>query len=271
MKDLILLCRWSIEELDHIIRDSSNLKDAGARIEFLSRQFLGIPYKDSTLIGDIDTPEVFVINLEGVDCLTLIEYVEAMRRSCSFPEFAENLKRVRYRRGIVSFVRRNHFFTDWAESGGDTSHIFATKIWEVSPPDALEFIEDVTFRIGGSGTIRVRKRLNLRGNGTSILPGIPYKDREIHYIPASAVDQTVMERLKTGDYAGIYSGEDGLDVSHVGIIIKTGDGIYLRHASSRSYQRKVIDEEFRDYIAGKPGLVVLRPKPVICHPETSSG
>lgn len=241
VKDLIFLGRWTIEELGHIIRQSSLIEGAGERIEFFSRQFLGVPYKESTLIGDIDTREVFVINLEGVDCFTLIEYVEAMRRSCSFPEFTGNLKKVRYREGKVSFGSRNHFFTDWA-------------------PGASEFIEDITLRIGGPKTIRVHKRLNLRVDGTPILRGIPHKDREIQYIPADAVDETVLERLKTGDYAGVYSDEEDLDVSHVGIVIKTGDGVYLRHASSRPDQRKVIDEEFKSYIAKKPGLVILRPK-----------
>jgi len=69
-----------------------------------------------------------------------------------------------------------------------------------------------------------------------------------------------MDRLKTGDYAGIYSVTEGLDVSHVGIIIKKGDNIYLRHASSQKEIRKVVDQDFRKYIVGKPGIIILRPK-----------
>jgi len=244
----ILPGRWSIEELDLLVRDSSAIEDVGERIEFLSRRFLGVAYKGSTLIGDIDRPEVLVIDLEGVDCLTLIEYIEAMRRSDSFTQFVENLRKVRYTGGYVSYERRKHFFTDWIQETKD------------SLPDSLKFIEDVTLKVGGSRTRRVYKRLNLKGDGSSILRGIPFKEREISYIPSRAVDETIVERLKTGDYAGIYSEEEGIDVSHVGIVIKSSDRVYLRHASSRADLRRVVDEEFRGYISGKPGLVIFRPR-----------
>ena len=235
------LGKWTIEELDRLLHNSSLIRDVGERIGFLSEQFLGVAYQGSTLVGDAHTLEILVLNLAGVDCFTLIDYVEAMRLSGSFSEFTENLKGVRYRRGEVSFEMRNHFFTDWPEYNAGT-------------------IEDVTAVIGGPKIISVHKRLNLKGDGTPIIPGIPPKEREIHYIPVSALDNLILGRLKTGDYAGVYSDVDELDVSHVGIVITTEDGIFLRHASSRMSHRKVIDEKFKDYIAEKQGLVVLRPR-----------
>jgi len=235
------LGKWTIEELDRLLHNSSLIRDVGERIGFLSEQFLGVAYQGSTLVGDAHTPEILVLNLAGVDCFTLIDYVEAMRLSGSFSEFTENLKGVRYRRGEVSFEMRNHFFTDWPEYNAGT-------------------IEDVTAVIGGPKIISVHKRLNLKGDGTPIIPGIPPKEREIHYIPVNALDNLILGRLKTGDYAGVYSDVDELDVSHVGIVITTEDGIFLRHASSRMSHRKVIDEEFKGYIAEKQGLVVLRPR-----------
>ena len=235
------LGKWTIEELDRLLRNSSMIRDVSERIGFLSEQFLGVAYQGSTLVGDAHTPEILVLNLAGVDCFTLIDYVEAMRLSGSFSEFIESLRRVRYRRGEVSFEMRNHFFTDWPEYNVGT-------------------IEDVTAVIGGPKIISVHKRLNLKGDGTPIIPGIPPKEREIHYIPVNALDNLILGRLKTGDYAGVYSDVDELDVSHVGIVITTEDGIFLRHASSRMSHRKVIDEEFNDYIAEKQGLVVLRPR-----------
>jgi len=210
-------------------------------MDFLSGKFLGIDYAESTLIGDKDNPEVFVINLEGVDCFTFVEYVEAMRLSNSFFEFEENLKKVRYRSGEVSFIKRNHFFTDWIESNPD-------------------FVEDVTGKIGGDKAVTIRKILNEKENGTCFLHGIPSLRRKIKYVPSDAIDDLILGRLKTGDYAGIYSAAEGLDVSHVGIIIGKGDSIYLRHASSQKEIRKAVDQDFRIYIAGKPGIIILRPR-----------
>lgn len=238
-KELIFLGSWTPEGLDSILYESSKINNTGVRIEFLSGHFLGTPYKESTLIGDINTPEVFVINLEGVDCFTFIEYIEAMRLSSSFYEFKENSRKVRYRGGKVSFEKRNHFFTDWSEFNST-------------------LIDDVTEQIGKDKTIEIRKMLNVKEDGTYFLPGIQPRDRLIKYIPVNSIDESVINELITGDYTGIYSEKHGLDVSHVGIFIKEENKIYLRHASSFKEYRKVVDQDFKNYIAEKPGIIVFR-------------
>ncbi|MEW6738953.1 MAG: N-acetylmuramoyl-L-alanine amidase-like domain-containing protein [Nitrospirota bacterium] len=235
----VIFGRWTEERLSTILREAAEIQGAGERIAFLSEKFLGLPYQEKTLIGDIKTPEVFVINLSAVDCFTFIDYIEAMRLSSSFSEFRENLRRVRYKSGKIAFENRNHFFTDWVESNS-------------------EFVEDVTEEIGSKNAIKVEKMINAKEDGTYFLNGIDLKERVVKYIPSVAIDDSTMNKLRTGDYAGIYSDAHGLDVSHVGIIIKDSEGFYLRHASS--VQRKVVDEDFRDYIANKPGIVILRPK-----------
>jgi hypothetical protein len=106
----------------------------------------------------------------------------------------------------------------------------------------------------------VERVLNKKADGTYFLPGITVKQRKIKYIPSSAVDDEVIARLETGDYVGIYSNTQGLDVSHTGIIIKKEDKTYLRHASSIEANRKVVDDDLRSYLANKPGITVFRPK-----------
>ena len=237
----ILLGKWTKEGLNFMSRAGSKISVISQRIDFLSGQFLGIPYRKNALAGDMNTPEVFVVDLEGVDCFTFIDYIEAMRLSGSFAEFLKNLKRVRYRSGYVAFKKRNHFFTDWAEFNSD-------------------FIDDVTEKIGGNKTRKVIKMLNDRGGGKRFLPGIRPRKREIKYIPTDSFGASVFKKLRTGDYAGIYSDKQGLDVSHVGIIIKRAGSIYLRHASSEKTTRRVVDEDFKEYISDRPGIVILRPK-----------
>jgi len=241
VKEQIVLGKWTVRELDSILSESSKMDDAGKRIEFLSRKFFNTPYRESTLIGDVNMPEVFVINFEGVDCFTFIDYVEAMRFSGSFPEFKERLNKIRYRSGKVSFENRNHFFTDWREFNQG-------------------LVDDVTAQVGPEKTKRAMKMLNRKRGGVILLPGIDYKQREIIYIPSDVIDATVIDRLRTGDYVGIYTRKQGLDVSHVGIIIRDKNKVYIRHASSNPKYRKVMDQDFRKYIDGKPGIVILRPK-----------
>ena len=257
-----ILGKWTSEKLDVLLHESSEMKislspplpkgdsgglpfissnDTGIRIDYLSKQFIGTTYQESTLIGDINTPEVFVINLEAVDCFTFLDYIESMRRSVSFDEFRENLRKVRYRGGEISFKNRNHFFTDWCEFNSN-------------------FIDDITGQLGGKMVIAVRKLLNQKDDGTYFLLGIQPRERLITYIPVDMIDSSILGQLRTGDYIGIYSEKQGLDVSHVGIFIKEENKTYLRHASSLKKYRKVIDQDFSDYIADKPGILVFRSK-----------
>jgi hypothetical protein len=233
--------KWTHEKLNLLLHKASGIKDTGKRINFLSKQFLGTAYKASTLIGDNSTPEVFVINLKEVDCFTFIDYIEAMRLSNSFGEFKGNLKKVRYRRGKASFKNRNHFFTDWIEYNSDK-------------------ILDITEQTGSRKSKTIVKLLNKKEDGTRFISGLSFKKRKIKYIPSDAVNDSIIDKMKTGDYVGIYSNLHGLDVSHVGIFIRQSNKVYLRHASSNRRYRKVVDEDFRRYIADKPGIIVLRPK-----------
>jgi hypothetical protein len=240
MKEQITLGRWTGEKLDLFLKKSSHIHHTGSRIEFISKQFLNTDYKESTLTGDINTPEVLVINLEKVDCFTFIDYIEAMRVSESFEAFTEQLARVRYRSDQISFETRNHFFTDW-------------------PAYNTDLIEDATESVGKQYTGGIRKMLNDKEDGTCWIPGIPLIERNILYIPGRDIGDSIINRLKTGDYIGIYSELPGLDVSHVGIIVRHDDNVFLRHASSDPDYMRVVDQDFMQYIEDKPGLIVLRP------------
>lgn len=240
MVDQIRLGRWTEKELDEIIINAAMTDDTGDRIASLSEQFLGVPYAASTLSGGADSPEIFTVNLEGLDCFTFLDYVEAMRLSGSFADFLNNLKAVRYRDGVLSYRNRNHFFTDWREYNPG-------------------FIADVTGDIGGDKAVSVSKRMNQRDDGSLFLTGISIEERVVRYIPADEINNEVLGRICTGYYAGIYCDKAGLDVSHAGIMIRKGNDLFLRHASSGGEYREVVDQELTGYLSSRPGLVILRP------------
>jgi hypothetical protein len=234
---------WTIEELNALIVQASKIKDTSQGINFISRQFRGIPYREKTLVGGMQTPEVFTINLAGVDCFTFLDYVEAMRRSKSFDNFKENLKKIRYQSGLVDYQHRNHYFTDWIEFNAD-------------------LVADVTEQIGADKTKKVIKILNNGADNKPLLPGVPSRKREISYIPAEALTEAIIKKLTTGDYVGIYTNHPDLDVTHVGIVIRSGNKLLFRHASSKAQHRTVIDEDFMKYMINRPGLVILRARPI---------
>lgn len=209
----------------------------GERIAKLSTLFLGTPYQANSLVGSPDVPEQLIFNLAAVDCFTLLDNVEALRRSTSLESAVANLRQLRYRNGVVAYHYRNHFFSDWLLYNST-------------------FISDVTAEIGRNHSISVTKQLNHKRDSSSWLPDIPAIPRQIDYIPAEQINAAILDRLHNGDYLGIYSPLAGLDVSHTGIVIKTGGCTLLLHASSK--QQEVVDVNLSDYLQNVVGIVVYR-------------
>jgi hypothetical protein len=228
--------------LAQILAAAASASRPGARIVALSGQFLGAPYAANSLVGGPDTPERLVSGLDAFDCFTLLDTVEALRRSSSSGDYLEQLQQVRYRHGVVAYGERRHFFSDW-----------------VADQDSL--LVDVTAQVGQGRARQVTKELNRKADGVLWLAGIPVTRRDISYIPAALIDRQLLTALHAGDYVGIYSELAGLDVSHTGLIVKSTERIMLRHASSRRGIEQVVDEDLLSYLLGKPGLVVYRVKP----------
>jgi hypothetical protein len=233
--------KWTESEINALLGTAQKMPTPGGRIGFLTKQFLGVPYQSGTLTGSDTVPEQFVVNLSAVDCFTLLDYLEAMQRSATCAEFLDVLRCVRYRNCAVEYCMRHHFFSDWSLFQQDR-------------------IDDVTAQIGGDCSVSAAKRLNLRADGTCWIPGIPPFKREITFIPSGSLNARVLAGLRTGDYAGIYTDLAGLDVTHVGVIVKGPFITYLRHASSAPGKMRVIDDDLVEYLANKPGLIVYRAK-----------
>jgi hypothetical protein len=45
------------------------------------------------------------------------------------------------------------------------------------------------------------------------------------------------------------------------LVVKAGNNVKLRHASSRLGVERIVDEDLLDYLQGKPGFLVYRVKP----------
>ncbi len=204
------------------------------KLSLISEHFLGTPYKkDSLNSGDQDKEEL-IVDFEGVDCMTFIEYVEALRISSDFDSFVKNLQFVRYSNGIVDFVNRRHFFIDW---------------------NSIPSVKNITKEIGGIYCKRVSKQLNKADNGKFWIEGVPSKQVEIYYIEKDNIGE-ILYKLDSCYYVGFYSSKKGLDVNHVGILFNNKDGLILRHASS--IRKKVIDEPFLEYIKDKEGIIIYK-------------
>ena len=228
--------------ITRILQEAAGSRTTGERIVSISVHFLDVPYLAGSLIGGPEQPERLVLRLDGFDCFTYLDTVEALRRSSAAGDFPAQLAQVRYRSGTVAYANRRHFFSDWVS--------------ESSAP-----IRDVTALVGRSRAVTVDKQLNAAADGSPWVPGIGVVPRTISYIPASELDDKLLAALEPGDYVGVYSRQPGLDVSHTGLIVRAGATVMLRHASSRDGVQRVTDEELAAYMHGKEGLVVYRAMP----------
>src|SRR2546430_17274594 len=91
----------SRQRVEKLLSKAKSNGSAGSRIEFLSRLFLGRPYKINPLIGSASTPEVFTASLDDFDCVTYIEKVLELTRASSANSFFKSLRRYRYDNGLI--------------------------------------------------------------------------------------------------------------------------------------------------------------------------
>jgi Protein of unknown function (DUF1460) len=229
---------------------STGKNGTGEDIAKISAEFLGTPYEANMLIGSPTEPEKLVIDFRGLDCFTYLDYVESFRKSKNKPEFIQQVIKTRYIDSDVSYLQRKHFFTDWSHR---------------TPLNA----QDVTAQISPHAST-VLKHLNQKKDGGKFIPSLQIVKRNVIYIPAEFIDDAVVSRLKTGDYIGIYTPIQGLDVTHTGIFVRTEKGAMLRNASSLKENNKVVDSPFMKYVQKTPGIVVLRALPVADMPIKST-
>lgn len=207
-------------------------------IDRISVKFLGTPYLANTLIGGPKEHEALVVNFEGVDCFTYLDYVLALTQSQNESSFLNALVKVRYKNAEVSYFHRKHFFTDW----------FAE-----SPKNAIDVTSTLT-----QNTITLTKQLNQKSDSSEYIKGLGIISRKVTYIPGNLITQQVLNNLQQGDFVGVYSPVNGLDVSHTGLVIKKDERVFYRNASSLSKNNKVVDTPFIEYMQSKPGIIVLR-------------
>lgn len=207
-------------------------RDMDSRIDGISRQCVGLPYRDCPLDGGPDQKEVLTASVDGFDCVTFVESVLALASSDSVDEFANTLRLIRYRDGEVGWTTRNHYMTDWIREN-----------------QRAGFVRNLT---RGRGVVRRERHLN-------VVPGLPE-----HRVQVSSLPKTeFMDRLRlvrSGDLAFFVSTRKNLDVYHCGVLIRGGEDVFMRHAArSRGH---VVEEPVVDFLGRNRmvGVILIRPE-----------
>jgi hypothetical protein len=220
----------SRRRIQKLLSTAGSKRSAGARIEAVSRQFLGLPYS-STLIGSAQQPEVFVASLDRFDCVTYIETVVALARASNAAQFAEFLRHLRYDHGRVAWEKRNHYMTHWIRNNTHNGTVR---------------------QIGAHVPNREKTRV------LNVVPGLPASSVRFECIPKQAIKRLAPE-LQTGDLIFFASTRKHLDVFHCGLLIRDGEHLRMRHAS-RS-RKSVVEQELDEFLKNNrmAGVMVVRP------------
>ena len=229
-----------------------------------ARKFLGRPYVAATL--EVSDPEQVVVNLQGLDCATLVETSQALAMTRSegktdVASYSRNLEKIRYFDGKNrGYTSRLHYLSFWM---ADLTKRKVAK--EVLLPQAL--------------TQPLEIRLNYMSTHAGSYPFLknhPERVREIaqlerkysgkvgRFLPKSnaGLSRQQLGAIHDGDIITVVTQKAGLDYSHQGIAFWGNDGkLHMLHASSER-KRVIADERtLEDYlkrISHAKGIRVFR-------------
>ncbi len=238
----------------------------GDRIIKFARELHGTPYENFTLEIDdhIESPSV---NLIGLDCWTFFEISLGLARMVATtkdtftPEdLLREIQFTRYRGGKCTgnYLERIHYLAEWFfenDARGTSSHLTP------SLPGATR-IRD---RKISEMTVLWKSYRYLRMNPDLRDPMKTWEDyvaaMPVYYIPKDKV-AALEPQLQNGDIIGIATKYHGGFCSHVGLIIRTDDGVTRFMHASRNYRKVVIDKSMSGYLnefSSHAGILVGRP------------
>ncbi len=203
-----------------------------ARVAFFAAEFEGTPYAAHTLEGE---PEILTVRLDSLDCTTFVETVLALAQTAgsvrhSWRDFVFNLRRLRYRGGEVDgYPSRLHYIAEWA----------VDNIHRGNLQDACRFFPNVKYMVKSIDFMsKHRDRYPALADSAdyervrAIESG--YRNHRFPYVRSNDLgSRAVREAFRSGDVVALVCDVKGLDVSHMGVIVKDSDGVpHLFHASS---------------------------------------
>ena len=235
-------CNNDTLKINELLRKGAECgkNNANELVAFYAKQLLGTPYVAHTLESN---REWLTINIDELDCTTFVETLYALTRATldmrrSWRDFACNIESIRYRNGeLGDYSSRLHYVSDWIANNSHrgnirevTAEIDGAK-YEIKTINFMTANRDKYPQLADSAMFAKIKNFE-----------IGYRMHRYPYLKKEWIDsKKTAAGLKNGDFVALISKTEGLDVSHMGIIIKEGNSFKLLHASSK--EKKVVLEK----------------------------
>ena len=238
---------------------NSGITQANALVEFYAKQLLQTPYVAHTLEGD---EEMLTINIHQLDCTTFVETLYALARTTlngrySWRDYAAQLESVRYRGGVMGdYATRLHYISDWIVDNRSRGNLR-----EITPelPHADFMVKDIDFMSKHTGSYRQLKDDSAMVEKIKHIE-MGYRNHRIPYLKRSWLNnKAVKAALRSGDFVGLVTRVDGLDVSHMGIVVINDKGEpYLLDASMAGGKVMLEDKPLYKYLESSKTNVGVR-------------
>lgn len=239
----------------------------GQRVARAALAMQGTPYVGYTLeIHDrIESPSA---NFDGQDCWTFFEIALGIARMLAHKQdqftpadLLEQIEITRYRDGVCqgNYLDRIHYLDEWFrdnEKRGNVRNITANLGRTVPLEDRR--IDEMTV---------LWKSYRYLKHNPDLVPSMTRIEAELQkhpfsYIPKDTV-RSIEPKLQSGDIIGIVTHKPHVYCSHVGLVVRTADGVcHFMHAS-QTHKRVLVDKALSAYLAdfkSHAGIVVARPR-----------
>jgi len=242
----------------------------GERVIACALQLQGTPYVGYTLEIDdhIESPSV---NFSGMDCWTFFEtalcLARLFRKPIIYPyenaqpaDLLREIEHTRYRGGKCSgnYLDRIHYSKRWFRDNHARGNVRdITRSLAPTVPLVGRRIDEMT--VLWKSYRYLKHNPDLRGGMAKIEAEL--QTHPFHYIPKSAV-AAIEPKLQNGDIIGIVTHKAHVYCSHVGLAIRTQDGVTRFMHASATKKRVIIDASVSDYLAefkSHAGIIVTRP------------
>ena len=256
---------------------AAHSSDMSTRVAAISEYFMGKPY----LLGALgDGPDSQfdqnpLYRIDAFDCETFVSTVIALAHADNLTQFRQQINAVRYRNAIPNYFQRNHFMSvDWninnnhkgyikditnrfTDSNGKPIAAVANAIINKPAWYQHKTIADIRSLTPISDQQLQQKLAQLKQLGMQQAQQrgktlyLPLKNL---FSASGQPNQFIFKQIPSGSVIEIVRPNwhletkigTALNVSHVGLAIRTQQGLMFRQASST--QKKVIDVPLVDYL-----------------------
>lgn len=260
MQQMRFHCENDTTEINALLEKGlkSGKKTANELVTFYAYELLGRPYVAHTLEGE---KEMLTINIDELDCTTFVETLYALARTTlnerySWRDYANNLEDIRYRGGhIDGYASRLHYISEWTVDNTSRGNIVEiTK--EV--PGAKELVKTINFMSTHRESYPSLKDDETFNKIKNYEEG--YRNHKTYYLKKEQLNgKDIRNAVQEGDLVGLVCKTPGLDISHMGMVVKNEKGELVVIDASMS-GGKVMKEPkaIVEYLRPKKGVIGVR-------------